>query len=902
MALRSRARNFTGSASWNSTADGNGQEASSSFSGFDITTHAHRLRPGKNVLAIQVLNQGTGSSDLIIQPKLLAGVEAQGVASLEFGALDFNPSSGNQDQEYIQLTNPGTDAVDISGWQLRGGVEHTFVPGTVVAANSSLYVTPDVVAFRARTAGPRGGQSLFVQGGMKGHLSNFGETIQLLRDDNSLVAEKTYVGDPTAQQKYLRVSEIMYNPMGPSEEELHIVPDADAQSFEFVELVNTADDELSLAGVRFTGGVDFAFADGPVRSLGPGERVVVVRDRQAFVARYGDAVNASIAGEFQNFSQLDNNGERIKLEDASNSTIVDFAYGDDPEDGWALRADGHGSSLQIINPSATLDAANWRASTTIQGTPGTPDPETIDGVMINEILAHTDLPSVDAIELHNVSNLTIDLNGYFLSDSSRSIEALAKFAIPNQTLAANGFLVFDENDFNKTQGADPQDFALDAAHGDQVYLTAGQEGPEFFVDFVNFGATANGESIGRLVSATEHIGPMRSLTLGEINSPPRVGPVVITEVHYHPSEPSTADLAIDPGLEAKDLEFVEISNTGGIVDLTQWRIRQGIDFDFADGLQLDRGQSLIIVPFEPGREDNAARLAAFRNHYQLDENVVIVGGYSGQLSNGGELVQLQRPDSPPVDEPDFIPRLLEDEVLYDDVAPWPLADGNGNSLQRVGDSFGNLAASWFAQPPTPGAFIHVDPPGDFNNDGVINDLDIDLLTAGIRNHNLDFDLTADHQIDDADLRFMVEEILQTHFGDSNLDGQFDTTDLIKVFQIGEFEDGLPMNSTWADGDWNGDQEFGTGDLILAFQSGGFLRAARTKDAPAAALLDRVQGNDKHQNVAIHATPVARVGALRAADLALSDEYDWTIFEDERLATLHDDAERAVEEDVEAAWQ
>jgi hypothetical protein len=63
-------------------------------------------------------------------------------------------------------------------------------------------------------------------------------------------------------------------------------------------------------------------------------------------------------------------------------------------------------------------------------------------------------------------------------------------------------------------------------------------------------------------------------------------------------------------------------------------------------------------------------------------------------------------------------------------------------------------------------------------------------------------------------------------GDSNGDGIFNSSDLIVVFQAGEYEDGVPQNSTFEEGDWNGDQEFDSGDLVLAFQAGTYVNAAR----------------------------------------------------------------------------
>ena len=66
-------------------------------------------------------------------------------------------------------------------------------------------------------------------------------------------------------------------------------------------------------------------------------------------------------------------------------------------------------------------------------------------------------------------------------------------------------------------------------------------------------------------------------------------------------------------------------------------------------------------------------------------------------------------------------------------------------------------------------------------------------------------------------------------GDSNHDGIFNSKDLIQVFQIGEYEDAIENNSTFADGDWNGDGEFDSADLVLAFQSGNYSRTASAVD-------------------------------------------------------------------------
>ena len=118
--------------------------------------------------------------------------------------------------------------------------------------------------------------------------------------------------------------------------------------------------------------------------------------------------------------------------------------------------------------------------------------------------------------------------------------------------------------------------------------------------------------------------------------------------------------------------------------------------------------------------------------------------------------------------------------------------------------------------------------GDVNLDGRVDELDIALLAEAIRQSlgDLAFDVDRSGVVDDLDLRRLVESELNTYFGDANLDGEFNSGDLVTVFKAGEYEDDIAQNSNWATGDWNGDADFGTSDLILAFQAGGFEQGPR----------------------------------------------------------------------------
>ena len=495
----------------------------------------------------------------------------------------------------------------------------------------------------------------------------------------------------------LQVTEVMYHPTTPTADELAIDDGFSTEDFEFIELTNTSDTTIDLTGVRLRDAVKFDFTGSNVTSLEPGRFVVVAHDLDAFAARYGThsgGAEIAVAGQFDS-GKLSNGGELVTLLDAEDRSILAFTYSDDGS--WPGRADGKGSSLEVIDTATDYDNGDdWRASSEYGGSPGVAGVGVLGDVVVNEVLTHTDPPLTpsDSIELLNLTAADIDIGGWYLSDSNDDYQ---KYRIPTGTvLKAGSYRVFDESHFNPTpETPGLGDFSLNGAHGDEVYLLAADAAgkPTRFVDLVEFPAMANGESFGRWPNGTGNLSPMIVNTLREKNLGPRVGPLLISEVHYNP-----------PGT---DIEFIELFNpTSETVDLTNWRVRGGIDFDFAAGTTIAADGTLVIVPFDPADADpvHSDALAAFRTAYSIDASVRLVGPYTGQLSGDTDRVQLQRPDGPPADEPGYIPRLIEDEVIYDDTAPWPTdADGRGSSLNRLElGLLGNDPASWTAAVPSPG--------------------------------------------------------------------------------------------------------------------------------------------------------------------------------------------------------
>ena len=156
------------------------------------------------------------------------------------------------------------------------------------------------------------------------------------------------------------------------------------------------------------------------------------------------------------------------------------------------------------------------------------------------------------------------------------------------------------------------------------------------------------------------------------------------------------------------------------------------------------------------------------------------------------------------------------------------------------DSFQYQALDFFGESNMARVVVRVGSPdverADFNGDGAVDGADLQQLAEGLRTEaGLRFDLNLDGKLDAEDWRVMIYDILQSRFGDANLDGRFNSADLVKVFQAGEYEDDLTGNASWSTGDWNGDAEFSSGDLVLAFQLGAYELESPPRTAQAAAL-------------------------------------------------------------------
>lgn len=338
-------------------------------------------------------------------------------------AVDFNPASGNQEHEYICLTNPTTLALDISGWKLAGAVDFTFAPGTVIPSSSAFYVSPNVRAFRARTVSPRGREGRLVLGPYKGQLSARGETITVLGSSSNLLSSFTYAGAPSPAQQFLRISEIMFHPATAG-------TNISSEEYEFIELRNISTNvTLDLTGVRLTNGIAFDFTGGAVTSLGPQGSVLLVKNLAAFTQRYGTGL--PVAGQYS--GSLDNSGERLRLIDGAGEEILDFVY----NNAWYPPTDGAGYSLVIVDenaePDLWSDKLNWRPSVELNGSPGTVS-SVVAPVVIQHPVSQTVVPGglvVLSVAVTNTATLPItfqiERNGVPLAETTSTLNGLVAF-------------------------------------------------------------------------------------------------------------------------------------------------------------------------------------------------------------------------------------------------------------------------------------------------------------------------------------------------------------------------------------------------------------------------------------------------------------------------------------------
>ncbi|MDZ4783978.1 MAG: lamin tail domain-containing protein [Planctomycetia bacterium] len=247
------------------------------------------------------------------------------------------------------------------------------------------------------------------------------------------------------------------------------------------------------------------------------------------------------------------------------------------------------------------------------------------GPVISEFLARNEGPLVDEdgqpsdwIEIQNTSAAPLNLLGWHLTDKDDELE---QWTFPSVTLPVGAtVIVFASEKDRAVAGSelhtnfkldgDGEYLALVAPNGFSIEQEFAPEYPNQY-DGISYGLGSDFVARGYFLLPT----PNAPNTAAPIADPTRN--VVISEIMYHPS--SNNDLE----------EYLELANLGtGSVNLNGWQFTSGVDFTFPN-IAIPAGQRLVV----------ARDVATFSAKYPSVTNVV--GGWTGQLSDGAERITLQ---------------------------------------------------------------------------------------------------------------------------------------------------------------------------------------------------------------------------------------------------------------------
>ena len=571
--------------------------------------------------------------------------------------------------------------------------------------------------------------------------------------DWSAPTQGIFLLEQAASFENLAITEINYHPREATLAEKAAAAPLSLENrdlFEFIEVINTSNEPLNLSQAFFTAGIDLAFG---FQALAPGERGVLVRDTDAFTARYGSGPR--IVGTFS--SSLDNDGELLTLSDSSGSIIKTLTYNDSGS--WPSRPDEGGSTLQIIDPSASPDDPNnWRSSGTFHGSPGSEDAAKTGWIVINEVSTNP-TSGRDSIELFNTTASDIEISNWLLSDSkgvyssyrfgTTTIPALSYLTVPssafqnkattavsdyqgspgvspvtivsnghglatgetitisgypgisnyNQSFeivvtSANAFQIdtpFLDNTATKGKWVSGRSFGLSSVKGDDIWLVeADRSGPISFVDRVDFAAARENETLGRWPDG-DGDGSLFTMASPTLGNT-NSGPLL--------GPAFISEVHYKP-LGALSQQFVELTNDSeSALNLNRWRLRGGLDFDFTAAHSIPAGGQVIIVSFDP--TSDPATAASFRSTFNIGAAMILIGpATDGPLDSASGTVRLQEG----LVHATANPQVTVDEVDYLSTNPWPLLAATGNSLQRNAPlAFGNLPTSWSALAPNPGSY------------------------------------------------------------------------------------------------------------------------------------------------------------------------------------------------------
>ncbi|MFT5107156.1 MAG: hypothetical protein ACI9UA_002785, partial [Pseudoalteromonas tetraodonis] len=303
----------------------------------DIVTDAditNFLQVGTNVLAVEVHNEGAGSSDIAFganisitaaeppagAPPALLISEIHIDADGKIDWIELHAPANAIDATGLTLASisSGTDATPLAGNIPAGGYqsfEVDFLPAE--NGNIDIFLAAGDTIIDARKVDRDLGQESFQalpQGGEfyggQGHTRDAANNANLPNTD-------------------IVINEIMYD------------TPSDQRNGEFIEVYNRGASSVDLSDWRFTAGIGFDFPPGT--SIAPNGYLVIAADAACISSAHG---GITVLGDWS--GTLRDGGELIQLRDNSDNLVDEVDY--KPAGDWPNMADGDGASMELRHP------------------------------------------------------------------------------------------------------------------------------------------------------------------------------------------------------------------------------------------------------------------------------------------------------------------------------------------------------------------------------------------------------------------------------------------------------------------------------------------------------------------------------------------------------------------------
>jgi hypothetical protein len=347
--------------------------------------------------------------------------------------------------------------------------------------------------------------------------------------------------------------------------EVNFFPHPDHDTGDWIELYNNSDSAVDISGWRISHGpLTFSIPQGSI--LRAREYLVICEDSLRF-RQFHPGTPAVMGNLGFSFS---NTGGRISLLDAQQRLLHSLRYTDD----WPSSplAAGLGATLELEHGKDGSEAADWRESYLLMGTPGAENsrPPALGRLYINELMASNGTTIADEygefddwFEIYNDNDYAVNIGGlYFTDDFSRPTRWQVPLHAPSMTtIAPKGFLLLWA-DGQPEQGPLHADFRL-SIDGEALGMFQRRDEGFFMIDGIVFGEQIRDISYGRYPNGGQQWNQMAP-TPGASNVPSGIAPPRPVTAAVYPN-PFHEYINIDATGMAKPWRFTLYSILGTVV-------------------------------------------------------------------------------------------------------------------------------------------------------------------------------------------------------------------------------------------------------------------------------------------------------------------------------------------------